>query len=314
MKKIFLIIFIFMLVGCTPDEQDSDKINIVTTIFPSYDWVREIVGGEIDNFNLNYLTNSGVDLHSYAPSVPDILRIASSDVFIYVGGHSDSWVNAVLRDANPDLITINLMNLLDGFLVEDEHGCGPDCDDDHDHGATFADEHVWVSLSRVKVLCAAIAEALAQVDPCNAQTYMANLDAYIEKLTALDTEFHAMANAAENRTLVVADRFPFRYMMTDYNLTSYAAFAGCSAETEASFTTVLSLVQKINELELDFIIVTESSDKSIARTLINNSEARNQEILVMDSLQSVTTADVRNGVTFLSLMEKNLSVMREALS
>ena len=312
-----LILFAGLLSGCFRREQDGG-ISIVATIFPQYDWVKQIIGEEnMDRFNLTLLIDSRIDFHSFNPSVSDIATIKRSDVFIYVGGHSDNWVAGVLRDANPDMVVINMMDLLDiEHLLEGF--CDEDCDEEHDHtfghGDFLADEHIFLSLRFAQVICAAIADMLAAVDPENAQAYRDNAAAYIAKLAALDAEFQAAADSATVRTLVFADRFPFRYLMADYGLTYFAAFLGCSAETEVSFTTIISLANRLNQLNLRTVMVTETSDQSIARTVINNTRDRNQQILVMDSMKSVTAADIRNGVTYLSIMENNLAVLKQALN
>jgi len=227
-------------------------------------------------------------------------------------------VDDVLRGADPDMVTLNMMEVLIDVLGEQnllEGFCEDDCDDDHDHNfdEPHSDEHVWLSLRRSKILCEAIADMLAEIDPENAQTYRENVQAYIARLSALDAEYQAMVDAARVRTLVIADRFPFRYMMDDYDLTAYAAFQGCSAESEASFVTVISLATRLNQLGLDVVLVTESSDQSIARTVIENTETGNQRILVLDAVHSVTVAVAETGVSYLSLMEQNLAVLREAL-
>ncbi|MCL2702380.1 MAG: metal ABC transporter substrate-binding protein [Defluviitaleaceae bacterium] len=324
MKRFYLILTALLLTfalfsGCSGDgAPESGRISIVTTIFPIYDWVRQIIGEEnMDAFDLSFVINSRVDLHSYNPSVSDIARIKTSDAFIYVGGHSDDWVADVLRDAGPDMVTLNLLGILGDFVIRgEEYGCGDDCDDDHDHapGQLHTDEHVWVSLRRVEVICAAIAAVLSELDPANAGAYNANLKAYTARLSALDAEYQAVADAADVKTLVFADRFPFRYLIQDYGLTHFAAFAGCSAETEASFSVIISLADVVNRLELNAVMVTETSDQSIARTVIGNTAAKNQRILVLDSLKSVTLADARNGASYLSAMESNLAVLKEALN
>jgi zinc transport system substrate-binding protein len=291
---------------------------MAVTVFPAYDWVLEIIGEEnTQRFNITLLIGSRIDMHSYNPSVSDMAAIKQSDVFAYIGGHSDQWVEAVLRDANPDMVTLNLMGQLDmGHLLEGF--CDEECDEEHDHninhGGFLADEHIWLSLRFAKTLCFAIANMLSEVDMAYAEAYQANARDYIAKLSALDAEYQSVADAANLRTLVFADRFPFRYLMNDYGITHYAAFQGCSAESEASFVTIISLANRINQLNLDVVMVTETSDQSIAQTVINNTNAKNQRILVLDGMKSVTEADIKNGVTYLSIMENNLLVFKEALN
>jgi zinc transport system substrate-binding protein len=309
------------------------QLNIVSTIFPQYDWVREILGDEAEHHELTLLIDNRVDLHSFQPSVSDIVKIGASDLFIHVGGVSDEWVENLLRQAtNPNMVVINLLDVLGDAvkMVEELEGPGEeshghtcsshghshanedDCDDDDcdDH----EDEHVWLSLRNAKVICAAIAGALAALNPESADDYQDNLNAYTIKLDALDAEYQAVTNTAEVKTLLFADRFPFRYLMDEYGLNYYAAFSGCSAETEASFRTIVFLAQKIDELGLNSVMVTETSDQSIARTVVGSTAAQNQRILVLDGMKAVTRSDINNGITYLSVMENNLKVLREALN
>ena len=326
MKRLFLLAAILfslvMITGCSGDEAsqtgeyEGERINIVVQIFPQYDWVRQIIGEEhLHRFDLTLLLGGGVDTHSFSPSVSDMVRIKTSDVFMYVGGHSDSWVYDILRspDMNPDIVTMNLLDVLGGDILLQGFCDVDDCDLVHDDDEFLADEHVWLSLRFAMMICDAIAHMLAEVDPAYAHVYRANADAYIAKLAALDAEFLAVAEAAAGNTVVVADRFPFRYLFYDYGLIHYAAFRGCSAESEASFVTVIALATRLDQLGLDVVVVTETSDQSIARTVIGSTVSRDQRILVLDSMKSVSAADARDGVTYLSIMENNLEVLREAL-
>lgn len=318
MSLLFLTILTTVLSACSDnDVHNEERIHIVVQIFPQYDWVRQIIGEEnMYRFNLTFLLNNAIDTHSFNPSVSDMARIKTSDVFMFVGGHSDGWVNDVLgsADMNPDVVLMNLMDVLgDQPLLEGF--CDDDCDEDHEHHHNNfqADEHVWLSLRFAKIICAAIADILAKVDPENADVYLNNMEAYVKKLAALDEAFRAAVDAAKVMTVVVADRFPFRYLFNDYGITHYAAFQGCSAESEASFVTVISLANRLNQLGLNFVIVTETSNQFIAGTVINSTTNRNQQIVVLDSVKSVTQNDVRNGATYLSIMERNLDVLRTVL-
>jgi len=309
---------------------DNAKYNVICTIFPPYDWVRQILGDNINDFNLTLLLGNKIDLHNYQPSVDDIIRISTCDLFIYVGGGSDNWVSSVLDEAaNPDMIVISLLELLgDSVKTEeivegmeddehDEHGNededGAD-EDDHVHeDEDEHDEHVWLSLKNAQMFCAEIAAALSSLDANNAGKYGNNLKSFTEKLSALDMEYQTAVNSASGETLLFGDRFPFRYLVDDYGISYYAAFAGCSAETEASFETVVFLAEKVDELGLKNVMVTESADQTIARTIISNTKLKNQKILVLDAIQSVTSSDAYNGTTYLSIMEKNLEILKEAL-
>ena len=301
------------------DTRSDGKISVVCTIFPQYDWLRQIIGD--NEIELTLLQDGRVDLHSYQPSVDDIIRISACDLFIYVGGESDMWVEGVLRQAaNPGMLVINRLDVLGDAaktetLVEGMEDDDDDDDDDHgdDHEAEY-DEHVWLSLRNAAEFCSVIAGALSSIDTDSAAVYNGNLAAYTERLSALDAEYKAAADAAPVKTLLFGDRFPFRYLTDDYGLEYYAAFPGCSAETEASFQTIVFLAGKADELGLKAVMVTESADQSIARTVIDNTTGKNQRILALDSMQSVTPDSINGGVTYLSLMESNLSVLKDALN
>lgn len=296
----------------------ADKLNIVCTIFPLYDWTRQIVEEAAD---VTLLMNNGTDLHSYQPSTSDIMTISSCDVLIYVGGESDKWIDDILKNAtNEGMLVINLLEVLgDSVKTEEikegmEHDHDHDDDDhNHDHDDAEYDEHVWLSLRNAKVCCASIAEQLSALDAANSDTYTAGAKAYNEELNALDKEFETAISQASGNTLLYGDRFPFRYLVNDYGLDYYAAFPGCSAETEASFETIVFLANKVDELKLKNIMVIDGSDASIAQTIADSTESKDQSILVLNSMQSVTAADIESGTTYLSCMEDNLQTIKEAL-
>ena len=308
----------------------TDKPSIVCTIFPLYDWVRQILGSKADSFDLTLLLDNRIDLHNFQPSVDDIVRVSDSDLFIYVGGESDGWVESVLRQAiNPDMVVINLLGILGDDVmqeeitegmefnnddeVDDHYDDGSDHDDDNNNECDF-DEHVWLSLRHAQKFCTVIADALSALDTENAALFYSNLSAYIDELMNLDSEYQSVVNEARVRTLLFGDRFPFRYFADDYGISYYAAFPGCSAETEASFQTIVFLSDKMDELDLKNIIVTESADQSIARTIISNTRDKNQQIHVLNAMQSVTASDVRSGASYLSIMESNLKVIKVVLA
>ena len=497
-----------LLAGCgkknaaEKGESDSNKLSVVTTIFPEYDWVKEILGDKAGSTDLTMLLSSGVDLHSYQPTADDIVKISDCDLFVYVGGESDGWVESVLKNAdNKKMKVINLLEMLgdsvkteesvegmqeaehahdhskevstfedhevqdrslsdwagswqsaypfalDGtlddafaamaeesemtakeyktyyqngyktdisniniegdhieFTYEDskkvgsnykyvgyyiqnwstgtkaamyrfeaedkdsgapvyiefndhmiepaaaehfhirmsnesfdaivdpenswptffpadmtgeeicEHMEGHDHDEDEEHEhEEEKDEHVWLSLKNAEVLVNAISASLQELDPDNKATYAANSSAYIEKLSALDGEYQAAVDAATYQTVLFGDRFPFRYLVDDYGLSYYAAFVGCSAETEASFETISFLAKKVDELGIPCVLTIEGAQHKIAETIVQNTAEKDQKVLTMDSMQSTTSKDVKNGTTYLSVMEQNLSVLKEAL-
>ena len=490
--------------AATEPSTQPQKIKIVTTIFPEYDWVREVLGDKAGNADLTMLLDNGIDLHSYQPTADDIVKISDCDLFIYVGGESDGWVDDALKEAtNKNMKVINLLDVLgdsvkaeetvegmqetehehdhdhskevstfednevqdrslsdwagdwqsaypfslDGTLddafaamavegemtadeykayyqngyktdianisIEGEHinftydngktvgsdykyvgyyiqnwstgtkaamyrfeaadkasgapiyiefndhmiepaaaehfhirmsnesfdaiidpenswptffpadmtgeeicehmeGHDHDEDEDHEHEEE-KDEHVWLSLKNAEVLVNAISESLQEIDPSSKDAYADNSSAYIEKLSELDSEYRQAVDAASTKTVLFGDRFPFRYLVDDYGLSYYAAFVGCSAETEASFETISFLAKKVDELKLPCVLTIEGTQHKIAETIVENTAEKNQKVLTMDSMQSTTSEDVANGTTYLSAMEKNLSVRKEAL-
>jgi zinc transport system substrate-binding protein len=250
------------------------------------------------------------------------VRISTCDLFIYIGGESDKWVEDALKAAtNKNMVVINLLKELDARAKIEEIIEGMQEEQDHDQShndhedehKTEYDEHVWLSLKNAETFCSVIAKLLSSLDINNAKEYQDNLTAYVEKLSVLDTDYQTVVNAAPVKTLLFGDRFPFRYLADDYGLSYHAAFPGCSAETEASFETIIFLAGKMDELNLHNVMVTESTNREIAQTIINNTRDKNQQILALDSMQSVAKSDVRNGTTFLSIMENNLNILKEAL-
>lgn len=321
MKKILALLLALwipaaVLSGCAPqdDSAASNKLNIVTTIFPTYDWVREILGAETDRAEITMLLDSGVDLHSYQPTVDDIVKISDCDLFLYVGGESDGWVDDALKNApNKDRKVIRLLDVLGDSATAEETVEGMQEEEHDQEEEAEYDEHIWLSLKNAQVLVTAISEALQETDPARKDAYAANAAAYAEKLSALDGEYRAAVDSGKYKTLLFGDRFPFRYLADDYGLDYYAAFPGCSAETEASFETVSFLAGKMDALGLPCVLTIEGTQHKIAETIVQNTAQKNHQVLTMDSMQAVTANDAASGVSYLSIMEKNLSVLKEAL-
>lgn len=331
MKKIITLMLVAVLAvcalsGCGTSKSGEDtkdkKIKIVTTIFPEYDWVMQILGDKADKADVTMLLDKGVDLHSYQPSTADIAKISEADVFIYVGGESDEWVEDVLKEAkNKKLKVINLMDVMGDKAKEEEvkEGMQPEeeeaeeAKDGKEEEEVEYDEHVWLSLKNAKIFTKKIADVLSEVDKDDAKTYQANYESYAKKLDDLDKKYADAVASAKNKTLVFGDRFPFRYLVNDYGLDYYAAFVGCSAESEASFETVTFLAKKIDELGLGNVLTIEGKNHKIAKTVVDNTKNKDQKVLTMDSMQSTTSKDVKDGATYLGIMEKNLEVLKEAL-
>ena len=325
MKKILAFLLTVIAAVCLTacgnvnNSKADDKIQIVTTIFPEYDWVKNVLGENPSNAEVTLLLDNGVDLHSYQPTVDDIMKITSADLFIYVGGESDEWVDEVLKQSeNKDLVVINLMEELGDAAKEEEIIEGMECEEEEEEGEEGEeeveyDEHVWLSLKDAALFVNSIDTAMETIDSKNAAVYKANADAYISKLDALDKEYEEAVSEANVKTLLFGDRFPFRYLVDDYGLSYYAAFVGCSTETEASFQTVIFLAEKMDELSLKNVMTIEGTNHKIAETIIDNTTDKNQNILVMDSMQSVTSKGVEEGITYLSIMESNLEVLKEVL-
>lgn len=330
MKKSLPILLASFLMGaglsaCSAPNLNNDKLEIVTTIFPEYDWTREILGKNPANAEVTMLLDNGIDLHSYQPTAQDLIKISDCDLFIYVGGESDEWVERALEQStNKDMVVINLLESLGDKVKEEEVKEGMQGEEEHDHDhedhdheeeeeEVEYDEHVWLSLKNASAICETIEKGIEKIDPANASTYKENLASYKAKLNSLDADYKAAVDASAIKTLVFGDRFPFRYMVDDYGLDYYAAFVGCSAETEASFETILFLAGKIDELGLHSVLTIEGNDHRIAETVIANTSAKNQKILTMNSLQSTTSRDVTNGTSYLTVMTENLNTLKEAL-
>ncbi|MGI6671625.1 MAG: metal ABC transporter substrate-binding protein [Christensenellales bacterium] len=357
MKKTLAILMILsLLAGFTPVLAQQNTLRIVCTIFPIWDWTRQVLGDRLSDVELILLQKTGTDLHSFQPSAQDFVSLSTADVLIYNGGVSDAWVEAAIRQSqNPDLRTLNLMDALGNraqpdTLVEGmqptehnhEHGHEEDADHDHEHEhdadadhdhdhehehdhdadhdhehehhdeSAHTDEHIWLSVKNAQVLVEAIRDALCEADGEHAAAYAQNAQAYLEKLQALDAQYAQVVAGVEHPALLFGDRFPFRYLMANYGIDYYAAFSGCSAEAEASFQTIAFLASKVDELKLSNVIRLDGSDGRIAQAVVNATTTRDQQVLVLDSMQSITWHDVEQGQTYLAIMEKNLDTLKTA--
>ena len=295
-------------------EADNDKerkLKVVCTIFPEYDWARNIIGNN-DKVELSLIVKNGVDLHSFQPSTADVVEITSADVFIYVGGVSDNWVTDVLANSkNPKMKVVNLMDVIGDRAVITEHHEGEE--EGHHNHIMAPDEHVWLSLENAKLCVRAIAQALDEAAPSQAFGFNKNCSDYLYKLVALDDSFKTTIENSPKKTLIFCDRFPFTYLVQDYGLNYYAAFTGCSAETEASFETIAFLSDKLKETGLKAVFTIDNGDTKIADTVISSSKVKDCQILTLDSMQSTTLDQAKKGKTYISTMENNLKVLKKGL-
>ena len=317
MKKFVSIILALILCVSLmiPAAQAEKKLSVVAATFPMYDWTRRVIG-DVEGIDLTLLLDSGVDLHSFNPTAADILKVATCDLFIYVGGESDEWVEDVMKQAvNPDITTLCLMEILGGAAKEEEAVEGMEEEEEEGEEEEIEyDEHVWLSLRNAALFVQAISDALSEKDAAHADTFAANAAAYIAALNDLDARYAEMVENAAYKTLVFGDRFPFRYLVDDYGLTYYAAFKGCSAESEASFKTIAFLAEKVNEFDLPAVMTIEGTNHTIAETIVKNTKKSDQKILTVNSMQSVTSGAVKDGADYLNIMEKNLEAFKEALN
>ena len=312
MKKKLLLLLpeVALVLGGCARPAESRKLQVVAAIFPEYDWVRQLTAGD-DSLELTLLVDDGLDPHSFQPSVKDMVAVSQCDLLIFGGGESDEWLEELLREpSNPSQQVVELLPLLGETAHQAETVDGMQVREAEDE----TDEHVWLSLRNAEVCTQAIADQLKKLDPSNKTEYEDNEAAYKEELTGLDKEYQDTVGHAKRKTLLFADRFPFRYLADDYGLKYYAAFKGCSAETEASFKTITFLANKVDEENLPYIMTIEGSDHKIAKSVISNTKKKTQQILTMDSMQSTTAQDVKDGKSYLSVMEENLSVLQKALN
>ncbi len=318
MKKIITLLLSLVLVagvfsGCNGGKTDNAKYSVVCTVFSEYEWTREIAAGD-DDTEVKLLGGKGVDLHNYQPTIKDVAEISRCDMFVYVGGISDGWTKNVLSSAeNKNMRTVKLFDVLSSRLKEEDEEDDHDHDHDHDHDETEYDEHLWLSLKNAVIVAEKIKDELTAMNPDKGELYASNFAAYKQKLQALDGEYAAAVSSAKVKTLVFADRFPFRYMTEDYGIEYFAAFPGCSSQSEISPAKIMSLAAKIDEYKLKCVVILSESTEDAAKSVIDKTTDKNQKIVKLDSLQSVSTKDIQNGKTYLSAMQSNLSALKTAL-
>ena len=304
------------------NSEETKKLSIVTSIFPAYDWVKQVVGDN-KNVEISFLIDKGVDLHSYQASAADIAKITDSDLFVYVGGESDDWAEDIIKE-NPNLKYINMVDSIGEAALAEELVEGMQDEEEHDHegeehaheegehedGEEEIDEHVWLSIKHAETIVSAIEAKLAEIDPDNKAEYEKNANDYLAKLDELDKEYKDTLSSIQNKTIIVGDRFPFRYLVNEYGINYYAAFKGCDAGSEASFETVKFLANKMDELNMTDIFIIDGSKGDLAKTIVDNTKDKNAKVLVLDSMQSTKSSD---NASYLDIMKKNLEVLKEVL-
>ena len=303
-------------------EETDRKLNIVTTIFPEYDWTRNILGNREADVNLTMLLDNGTDLHSFQPAVKDIMKVSSCDLLIYVGGESDQWIEDALESAqNKDMKTINLMEVLGDTIKEEETVEGMQ-DSEHEHGHEDEhahegedekeyDEHVWTSPANAILLVEKIRDTLISLDPERKAVFEKNAEAYLAELRQLDQDYRQMAENAKRHTLVFGDRFPFLYLVKNYGLSYYAAFPGCSSETEPSAATIAFLTDEVEHEQIPVVFRLEMSNGKVAEAI---AEVTGTRTAVLHSCHTLTREEMERGETYLSLMRQNLEQLDKALN
>ena len=294
-------------------ETDDGKISVVTTIFPPYDFVREIAGSQVD---LKMLLKPGEETHSYEPTPQDMIAIQESDVFIYTGGENDVWVEDILSSMpDGDRLTLKLLDCVDTVEEETVEGMkgadGHDHDHDEEESVHEMDEHVWTSPVNASVIAGKIADVLEEADPDHAGTYEENCARYQEELAELDGEFRDVVQDSERKLVIFGDRFPFRYFVDEYGLDYYAAFPGCAGDTEPSAATMAFLIEKVKEEKVPAVLKMELSNDDIANAI---AEATGTEVKVFYSCHNLSAEDFENGETYLSMMQKNVETLKEVLN
>lgn len=319
MKRIAIIILMAALImgtyGCTMNNgNNSDKIKVVTTIFAAYDFARAVGGDKVE---VDMLIKPGTEFHSYEPTPQDIIKIKESDLFIYVGGENDEWVDEILDSLDDEINVLKLMDCVDRKYyeevkdgMEEEHEHDEDENhDDHDEHEEW-DEHVWNSPANAISICKKTAQKLVMLDEDNTTVYEKNCNSYCDKISEIDRGFHGIVNNSVNKTLVFGDRFPLRYFVEEYGLDYYAAFPGCSANTEASAATIAFLIDKVKENNIKTVFKIELSNSNIANTIAKANDAK---VKTFYSMHNITKEDFDNGETYCSLMQRNLDSLKEAL-
>lgn len=309
MKKIaLLMIFLIFTTGCAninTNNTKSNRLNIVTTVFPPYDIARQICG---DNADIMMLVKPGMESHSYDPTPQDIIKINNADIFIYIGGESESWVDEILKSTdNKAKSIISMIDIINP--IKEEHIEDMEHSDEHDDEEEY-DEHIWTSPANMILFINEISENICETDVENKELYTKNANEYLDKIKKLDDDYRKTISEARNKTLLFADRFPFLYMTKEYGLSYYAAFPGCSEETEPSAKTMSFLIDKINKEDISAVFYIEFSNQKIADTIC---KATGVKKLFLHSCHNLSKEDFENGKTYEGIMRDNLNNIREAI-
>ena len=314
-----LLLTLPLLTGCAGEKKSDGGIKIVCTVFPQYDWIRNILG-DSEEIELTLIIQNGADPHSYQPTATDVMNISSCDMIVTLGGDSEKWVDEALERAqNADVKKIELAEIEGMTLREISSSShtheedGHEHEHDHDHGAF--DEHLWLSVKNAITATKALTAEICKLDANNSDTYQSNATGYISSLETLDEEYASVASNVpeENRFVLFADRFPFVYLLSDYDIEYQAAFEGCTTDTDADFDTVIKLINEADKHSVSYIAVTESSDGALAETVASSTKKKDIQILTLNSLQRVNKKDINNGVSYLGVMRENLQTLKTAL-
>ena len=286
------------------DNKDNGKLKIISTVFPPYDLARQIAG---DNADISILLPPGSESHTYEPTAKEIIEIQNCDIFLYIGGENEQWAEKIISSNKSDSVkTVKLIDcvktLEEADLHEEEH------EEEHSHET---DEHIWTSPKNEQLMLTAVYDAICETDPENKAVYTKNKDSYNEQLTELDKAYKEAVGNAKNKTIIMADKFPFRYLAEEYGLDFYAAFSSCSDESEPSAATMTSLISKIKELKIPVVYYLEFSSTKVADTLCSETGASS---LMLHSCHNVSKEDLDKGVTYVELMKQNLENLKTALN
>lgn len=293
MKKFLSTVLIFVLLFCTfscAKNEQSGTLKIVTTNFAAYDWTKNVIADTVDDYEVT-LVGGGADLHSFSPSAADIMKIADADLFIYVGGESDKWARDI--ELKEGAVAMSLIDSLDPSRIISDNG--------------VVDEHVWLSPYNAQILCKEIEKAVIKLRPECQSMISVTLESYALELLALEREYLAITEGFSAPAIIVADRFPFAYLAKDCSLGYYALFPTCSTDSEASFDKIASFAKIIDKTGAKYVVVTESFDKKLPDSIIENTKDKNCEIIIIDSMQTTTDGD------YIEISKNNLSSLKSAV-